>query len=160
MGDIASAARGLPTQPVGTVVGKSPRRTKPGFRFDFRGAENDGGRGGEAPTSSRKRRPTSRLGIAVGAEGSDPPRTSTSATGEIAAVAATFSYLAERRLASIETLLRLSRLLGREAQRPSGGQAFQDQGRDAAALSKLRRWPASHRNVAFVGFGMGKTHLA
>ena len=54
----------------------------------------------------------SRLGIAVGAE-----ELATLASdldlgdGEMAAVAATFSYLAEkRRLASIETLLRLSRL--------------------------------------------------
>lgn len=58
----------------------------------------------------------SRLGIAVGAE-----ELATLASdldlgdGEMAAVAATFSYLAEkRRLASIETLLRLSRLPRRE----------------------------------------------
>ena len=58
----------------------------------------------------------SRLGIAVGAEelaalASDLDL----GDGEMAAVAATFSYLAEkRRLASIETLLRLGRLPGRE----------------------------------------------
>ena len=67
---------------------------------------------------------------------------------EVGALAVTFDYLAEkRRQASIETLLRLSRL-------PRS---------DASALAKL---PAladlyAHRNVAFIGpGGIGKTHLA
>ena len=81
----------------------------------------------------------SRLGIAVGAE-----ELATLASdldlgdGEMAAVAATFSYLAEkRRLASIETLLRLSRLPRREPKTFEGFDFSRIQGRDAAALGKL-----------------------
>lgn len=72
----------------------------------------------------------SRLGIAVGAEelaalASDLDL----GDGEMAAVAATFSYLAEkRRLASIETLLRLSRLPRRAAQDLRGLRLLQDPG--------------------------------
>ena len=83
---------------------------------------------------------------------------------EMAAIAATFDYLAEkRRLASIETLLRLSRLPRREPKTFEGFDFGRIQGRDAAALAKL---PAladlhAHRNVAFIGpGGIGKTHLA
>ena len=107
----------------------------------------------------------SRLGIAVGAE-----ELATLASdldlgdGEMAAVAATFSYLAEkRRLASIETLLRLSRLPWREPKTFEGFDFSRIQGRDAAALGKLPSLADlyAHRNVAFVGpGGIGKTHLA
>ena len=106
----------------------------------------------------------SRLGIAVGAE-----ELATLASdldlgdGEMAAVAATFSYLAEkRRLASIETLLRLSRLPRREPKTFEGFDFSRIQGRDAAALGKLPSLADlyAHRNVAFVGpGGIGKTHL-
>lgn len=107
----------------------------------------------------------SRLGIAVGAE-----ELATLASdldlgdGEMAAVAATFSYLAEkRRLASIETLLRLSRLPRREPKTFEGFDFSRIQSRDAAALGKLPSLADlyAHRNVAFVGpGGIGKTHLA
>ena len=107
----------------------------------------------------------SRLGIAVGAE-----ELATLASdldlgdGEMAAVAATFSYLAERRrLASIETLLRLSRLPRREPKTFEGFDFSRIQGRDAAALGKLPSLADLYapRNVAFVGpGGIGKTHLA
>lgn len=107
----------------------------------------------------------SRLGIAVGAE-----ELATLASdldlgdGEMAAVAATFSYLAEkRRLASIETLLRLSRLPRREPKTFEGFDFSRIRGRDAAALGKLPSLADlyAHRNVAFVGpGGIGKTHLA
>ena len=80
------------------------------------------------------------------------------------AEAATFSYLAEkRRLASIETLLRLSRLPRREPKTFEGFDFSRIQGRDAAALGKLPSLADlyAHRNVAFVGpGGIGKTHLA
>lgn len=83
---------------------------------------------------------------------------------KMAAVAATFSYLAEkRRLASIETLLRLSRLPRREPKTFEGFDFSRIQGRDAAALGKLPSLADlyAHRNVAFVGpGGIGKTHLA
>ena len=82
----------------------------------------------------------------------------------VAAVAAIFSYLAEkRRLASIETLLRLSRLPRREPKTFEGFDFSRIQGRDAAALGKLPSLADlyAHRNVAFVGpGGIGKTHLA
>ena len=107
----------------------------------------------------------SRLGIAVGAE-----ELATLASdldlgdGEMAAVAATFSYPAEkRRLASIETLLRLSRLPRREPKTFEGFDFSRIQGRDAAALGKLPSLADlyAHRNVASVGpGGIGKTHLA
>lgn len=75
-----------------------------------------------------------------------------------------FSYLAEkRRLASIETLLRLSRLPRREPKTFEGFDFSRIQGRDAAALGKLPSLADlyAHRNVAFVGpGGIGKTHLA
>ena len=83
---------------------------------------------------------------------------------EVAALAVTFDYLAEkRRQASIETLLRLSRLPRREPKTFDGFDFARIQGRDAGALAKL---PAladlyAHRNVAFIGpGGIGKTHLA
>lgn len=83
---------------------------------------------------------------------------------ELGALAVTFDYLAEkRRRASIETLLRLSRLPRREPKTFDGFDFSRIQGRDAGALAKL---PAladlyAHRNVAFIGpGGIGKTHLA
>ena len=83
---------------------------------------------------------------------------------EVGALAVTFDYLAEkRRQASIETLLRLSRLPKREPKTFDGFDFSRIQGRDASALTKL---PAladlyAHRNVAFIGpGGIGKTHLA
>jgi DNA replication protein DnaC len=83
---------------------------------------------------------------------------------ELGALAVTFDYLAEkRRRASIETLLRLSRLPRREPKTFDGFDFSRIQGRDAGALAKL---PAladlyARRNVAFIGpGGIGKTHLA
>ena len=69
-------------------------------------------------------------------------------------VDATFSYLAKkRRLASIETLLRLSRLPRREPKTFEGFDFSRIQGRDAATLGKLPSLADlyAHRNVAFVG---------
>lgn len=155
----------LPTQPVGTVVEQiAPPRTKPGFeRFDFGGGRMMAGAG--ASPYELASDAASRLGISVGAE-----ELATLASdldlgdGEMAAVAATFSYLAEkRRLASIETLLRLSRLPRREPKTFEGFDFSRIQGRDAAALGKLPSLADlyAHRNVAFVGpGGIGKTHLA
>lgn len=155
----------LPTQPVGTVVEQiAPPRTKPGFeRFDFREGRMMAGAG--ASPYELASDAASRLGIAVGAE-----ELATLASdldlgdGEMAAVADTFSYLAEkRRLASIETLLRLSRLPRREPKTFEGFDFSRIQGRDAAALGKLPSLADlyAHRNVAFVGpGGIGKTHLA
>jgi DNA replication protein DnaC len=84
--------------------------------------------------------------------------------GELSALAATFDYLAEKkRRASVETLLRLSRLPRKEPKTFDGFDFSRMQGRDAAALSKL---PAladlyARRNVAFIGpGGVGKTHLS
>ena len=83
---------------------------------------------------------------------------------ELLALAATLEYLAEkRRLASIETLLRLSRLPRKEPKTFDNFDFGRIRGRDAEALSKL---PAladlnARRNVAFIGpGGIGKTHLA
>lgn len=83
---------------------------------------------------------------------------------EMAAVSVTFGYLAEkRRQASIETLLRLSRLPRREPKTFEGFDFSRIQGRDAAALERLPSLADlyARRNVAFVGpGGIGKTHLA
>ena len=83
---------------------------------------------------------------------------------ELSALAVTLDYLAEkRRLASIETLLRLSRLPRKEPKTFDNFDFSRIQGRDAGALSKL---PAladlyARRNVAFIGpGGIGKTHLS
>ena len=83
---------------------------------------------------------------------------------ELSALVATLDYLAEkRRLASIETLLRLSRLPRKEPKTFDNFDFARIQGRDAGALSKL---PAladlyARRNVAFIGpGGIGKTHLS
>ena len=83
---------------------------------------------------------------------------------ELSALAVTLDYLAEkRRLASVETLLRLSRLPRKEPKTFEGFDFSRIQGRDAGALSRL---PAladlyARRNVAFIGpGGIGKTHLA
>ena len=69
----------------------------------------------------------------------------------------------KRRLASIETLLRLIRLPRRDPKTFEGFDFSRIQGRDAAALGKLPSLADlyAHRNVAFVGpGGIGKTHLA
>ena len=83
---------------------------------------------------------------------------------ELSALAVTLDHLAEkRRLASIETLLRLSRLPRKEPKTFDNFDFSRIQGRDAGALSKL---PAladlyARRNVAFIGpGGIGKTHLS
>ena len=83
---------------------------------------------------------------------------------ELEALAVTLGYLAEkRRLASVETLLRLSRLPRKEPKTFGNFDFGRIQGRDAGALAKL---PAladlyARRNVAFIGpGGIGKTHLA
>lgn len=107
----------------------------------------------------------SALGIALGADelaslASDRDM----GEAELAAIAAAFGYLAEkRRLASIETLLRLSRLPRREPKTFEGFDFSRIQGRDAGALAKLPSLADlyARRNVAFVGpGGIGKTHLA
>lgn len=92
----------------------------------------------------------SRLGIAVGAE-----ELATLASdldlgdGEMAAVAATFSYLAEkRRLASIETLLRLTAGCPGASPRPS--RASTSPGSRAGTRPRWassRRWPTSTRTA-------------
>lgn len=91
----------------------------------------------------------SRLGIAVGAE-----ELATLASdldlgdGEMAAVAATFSYLAEkRRLASIETLLRLSRLPRREPKTFEGFDFSRIQAGTRPRWASSRRWPTSTRTA-------------
>ena len=83
---------------------------------------------------------------------------------ELSALAVTLGYLAEkRRQATVETLLRLSRLPRREPKTFDNFDFSRIRGRDADALSKL---PAladlyAGRNVAFMGpGGIGKTHLA
>ena len=83
---------------------------------------------------------------------------------ELSALAVTLGYLAEkRRQATVETLLRLSRLPRREPKTFANFDFSRIRGRDADALSKL---PAladlyAGRNVAFMGpGGVGKTHLA
>ena len=83
---------------------------------------------------------------------------------ELSALAVTLDHLAEkRRLASIETLLRLSRLPRKEPKTFDNFDFSRIQGRDAGALSNL---PAladlyARRNVAFIGpGGIGKTHLS
>ena len=83
---------------------------------------------------------------------------------ELSALTVTLGYLAEkRRQATVETLLRLSRLPRREPKTFDNFDFSRIRGRDADALSKL---PAladlyAGRNVAFMGpGGIGKTHLA
>lgn len=83
---------------------------------------------------------------------------------ELSALAVALGYLAEkRRQASVETLLRLSRLPRKEPRTFGNFDFSRIQGRDAGALSRL---PAladlyARRNVAFIGpGGVGKTHLA
>ena len=84
--------------------------------------------------------------------------------GELAALATTFSYLAEkRRRASIETLLRLSRLPRKEPKTFANFDFSRIQGRDASALRSLPALADLHarRNIAFIGpGGIGKTHLS
>lgn len=165
VGDIAGAARGA-TDPAGGDRGRANRPAQDETRFrEVRLREGRMMAGAGASPYELASDAASRLGIAVGAE-----ELATLASdldlgdGEMAAVAATFSYLAEkRRLASIETLLRLSRLPRREPKTFEGFDFSRIQGRDAAALGKLPSLADlyAHRNVAFVGpGGIGKTHLA
>lgn len=165
VGDIAGAARGA-TDPAGGDRGRADRPAPGETRFrEVRLREGRMMAGAGASPYELASDAASRLGIAVGAEelaalASDLDL----GDGEMAAVAATFSYLAEkRRLASIETLLRLSRLPRREPKTFEGFDFSRIQGRDAAALGKLPSLADlyAHRNVAFVGpGGIGKTHLA
>ena len=80
-----------------------------------------------------------RLGIALAA--SEPATLASDhdmGDAEVGALAVTFDYLAEkRRQASIETLLRLSRLPRREPKAFDGFDFSRIQGRDASALAKL-----------------------
>lgn len=165
VGDIAGAARGA-ADPAGGDRGRANRPAQDETRFrEVRLREGRMMAGAGASPYELASDAASRLGIAVGAE-----ELATLASdldlgdGEMAAVAATFSYLAEkRRLASIETLLRLSRLPRREPKTFEGFDFSRIQGRDAAALGKLPSLADlyAHRNVAFVGpGGIGKTHLA
>lgn len=82
----------------------------------------------------------------------------------LAAVAEVLSYLADRRHeATIETLLRLSRLPQRAPKTFDNFDFGRIQGRDAQALRALPALANLHarRNVAFIGpGGIGKTHLA
>ena len=97
------------------------------------------------------------LGIALGADelaalASDHDM----GDAEVAALATAFSYLAgKRRQASIETLLRLSRLPRREPKTFECFDFSRIQGRDARALAKLPALADLHarRNVAFIGPG-------
>ena len=156
----------LPADPAGRDRGRADRPAPGEARFrEVRLREGRMMAGAGASPYELASDAASRLGIAVGAE-----ELATLASdldlgdGEMAAVAATFSYLAEkRRLASIETLLRLSRLPRREPKTFEGFDFSRIQGRDAAALGKLPSLADlyAHRNVAFVGpGGIGKTHLA
>lgn len=165
VGDIAGAARGA-ADPAGGDRGRANRPAQDETRFrEVRLREGRMMAGAGASPYELASDAASRLGIAVGAE-----ELATLASdldlgdGEMAAVAATFSYLAEkRRLASIETLLRLCRLPRREPKTFEGFDFSRIQGRDAAALGKLPSLADlyAHRNVAFVGpGGIGKTHLA
>lgn len=165
VGDIAGAARGA-ADPAGRDRGRADRPAQDEARFrEVRLREGRMMAGAGASPYELASDAASRLGIAVGAE-----ELATLASdldlgdGEMAAVAATFSYLAEkRRLVSIETLLRLSRLPRREPKTFEGFDFSRIQGRDAAALGKLPSLADlyAHRNVAFVGpGGIGKTHLA
>ena len=165
VGDIAGAARGA-ADPAGRDRGRADRPAQDETRFrEVRLREGRMMAGAGASPCELASDAASRLGIAVGAE-----ELATLASdldlgdGEMAAVAATFSYLAEkRRLAPIETLLRLSRLPRREPKTFEGFDFSRIQGRDAAALGKLPSLADlyAHRNVAFVGpGGIGKTHLA
>jgi DNA replication protein DnaC len=83
---------------------------------------------------------------------------------ELSAIAVTLDYLAEkRRLSSVETLLRLSRLPRKEPKTFDNFDFARIQGKDAGALSKLPALADLHarRTVAFIGpHGIGKTHLA
>ena len=107
----------------------------------------------------------SRLGIAVGAE-----ELATLASdldlgdGEMAAVAATFSYLAEkRRLASIETLLRLSRLPRREPKTFDGydwSAVSWPEGMGRESLLALDFVERREDLVLMGDVGTGKTHMA
>lgn len=83
---------------------------------------------------------------------------------ELSALLAAFDYLGEKkRDASIETLLKLSRLPRKDPKTFDNFDFKRIQGRDAAALAKLPALADLHarRNVAFIGpGGIGKTHLA
>lgn len=82
----------------------------------------------------------------------------------LAAVAEVFSYLADRRHeATIQTLLRLSRLPQKAPKTFDGFDFGRIRGRDADALRALTSLSNlyARRNIAFIGpGGVGKTHLA
>ena len=83
---------------------------------------------------------------------------------ELAAVACVFDYLTDkRRQATIETLLKLSRLPQRDPKTFENFDFTRIVGKDVAALRKLPSLANLHarRNIAFIGpGGIGKTHLA
>lgn len=83
---------------------------------------------------------------------------------ELAAVRKVFEHLAERRHeATIEMLLRLSRLPQKSPKAFDGFDFSRIQGRDAEALRKLPSLANLHarKSIAFIGpGGIGKTHLA
>ena len=84
--------------------------------------------------------------------------------GELAALEAVFTYLADKHHDQvIETLLRLSRLPQKAPKTFEGFDFDRIRGRDAAALRKLPALSNLHarKNLAFIGpGGIGKTHLA
>ena len=84
--------------------------------------------------------------------------------GELAALDAVFSYLADKRHDQvIETLLKLSRLPQKAPKTFAGFDFDRIRGRDAGALRKLPELANLHarKNLAFIGpGGIGKTHLA
>ena len=84
--------------------------------------------------------------------------------GELAALDAVFSYLADKRHDQvIETLLKLSRLPQKAPKTFAGFDFDRIRGRDAGALRKLPALANLHarKNLAFIGpGGIGKTHLA
>lgn len=83
---------------------------------------------------------------------------------ELAAIRDLFAYLADRHhQATIEMLLRLSRLPRKAPKTFESFDFSRIQGRDAAALRKLPSLSNLHarKNIAFIGpGGIGKTHLA
>lgn len=83
---------------------------------------------------------------------------------EVSLVAAFFAYMAERkRDASVQALLRMSRLPQREPKTFENFDFGRIRGRDAEALKSITSMSSlyARRNIAFIGpGGIGKTHLA
>lgn len=83
---------------------------------------------------------------------------------EVSSVAAVFAYLAERkRAATVETLLRLSKLPQKVPKTFENFDFGRIQGRDSAALESISSMSNlyARKNIAFIGpGGIGKTHLA